>query len=265
MANRFILTAEEKTYLQQLIDEEKTSVEIVEIFSNKYRPMTSKQFRSYRHNHGIKLKKHYYWNKGVYMFSDEIVNFIIEHKDEYEAPYMAKLINEKWGTSYTAPQIKHFKSNHKIHTTLTGACNENRPNPHKGEKGWHVPNSEATFFKPANGNTEQYCPLLTIRKRPGAGNYLFIKVAQPNTWIFYHTYLWEKEVGPLKKGEKLKFLNGDTTDVRIENLMIIDNKVQGKLYGGHKKNKVSKDPEITKARILQSKIEIKLNEMGKKK
>lgn len=210
---------------------------------------TASQFKSWCNNRHLKAGIRVSINKGKCNFSDEIINFIIVHKDEYEAPYMAVCIKEKFGKEYTAKQIKNFKKNHGIKTTLTGCCNQYRPNPHKGEKGWHVPGSEKTWFK-SGERSWATAPLLTVRQRPGAGNYLFIKIAEPNVWISYARYLWEQTNGPLKEGEKIKFLDNNPSNCTLENMMIIDNRIQGK-----SQNRYSTNPEITKAVILTSKLE----------
>lgn len=232
------------------------------ILSEKYeKEFTYKQLHSYMTNHKIHavVKEQH---KSPSIFSAEQQQFIIDYVDEYEAPYMAQQLNEKFGTSFTAMQVKHWKRNHN-HTSsvLTGACNIYRPNPHKGEKGWCIPNGENTRFKKGQ-STNEVLPLFTIRQRPGAGNYLFIKVAQPNKWIAYHDWLWEQAYGPLKPGEKLKFINNDPSDVRLENLMLINNFIQGKLYGGKGASKLTEDPEMNKAIINTAKIEYLIKEKG---
>lgn len=258
MPKKNIFTKDQIEWIRQQLDIY-APYELLPIINEKYNMnMTVKQFKSWRHNHKVTGSVRKNPHKGQYMFSPEIVAFIDQHKNEYEAPYMAKLIKENFGKEYTARQIKNFKVNHGYTGTLTGANNKYRPNPHKGQKGWCVPNSESTRFK----NDERSwatAPLLTIRKRPAIGNYLFIKIAEPNVWINYARYVWEQANGPLKEGEKIKFLDGNKENCALENLMIIDNQVQGKC---HALGRYSDNAELTKAGILLSKIELKVE--GKK-
>lgn len=166
---------------------------------------------------------------------------------------MAEKIKEIFGITYTAQQVKNYRHNHKLKSNLTGAYNEHRPNPHKGTK-WTVPNSENTRFK--RGNSTNKLPLLSVRKRPGAGNYHFIKIAEPNKWILYSRYLWEQANGPLKPGEKIKYLDGNPDNLSLDNMMIIDDRINGKCNNKHR---YSTNPELTKTGILLSKLELKLN------
>lgn len=47
---------------------------------------------------------------------------------------------------------------------------------------------------------------------------------QHQKWKFLHRLLWEKENGPIPKGMNVVFRNGDRNDIRMENLMLMNNK-----------------------------------------
>lgn len=232
--------------------------ELLPILNKKFNlNLTAKQFKTWRNNNKITgaVRKNPY--KGQYKFDQRAVDYIAQNKEIYEAPLLAQKIKELYGLEYTASQIKAFKKNHGLTSkTLKGAYNENRPNKHKGEKGWCVSNSESTRFKKGERSWAT-APLLTVRKRPGADDYLFIKIAEPNKWISYARYLWEQANGPLKEGEKIKFLDGNKENCTLENMMIIDNYIQGVC---HSKGRYTNNAELTKAGILISKIEKKLKE-----
>jgi hypothetical protein len=53
--------------------------------------------------------------------------------------------------------------------------------------------------------------------------YKYIRVAL-GKWREYHLYLWEKENGPLPKGHCLWFMDGDSLNVRLDNLELITRK-----------------------------------------
>lgn len=48
--------------------------------------------------------------------------------------------------------------------------------------------------------------------------YVKVKVPSENHLVFKHRWLWEQHHGPIKKGEIITFKNGNTLDVRLENL-----------------------------------------------
>jgi len=43
----------------------------------------------------------------------------------------------------------------------------------------------------------------------------------PRDWVGVHILLWREHHGPVPPGHKLRFINGDKTDIRIENLALI--------------------------------------------
>lgn len=58
-------------------------------------------------------------------------------------------------------------------------------------------------------------------ERLAKDGYLEVKVAEPNVWKLKHRYLWEQTYGEIPKGWIVGFINGDKTDIRIENLKLI--------------------------------------------
>lgn len=232
--------------------------ECLELFNKRYKKNLSKgQFKCLRSNHHIRCVHKGWPQQGI--FSEDIQKFVMDNYKEYEAPILARMINEKFGTEFTGLQVKRWKNNRGLNSGLTGATNKYRPNVHKGQKGWCVPGSEKTQYKKGAKpcNTE---PLLTVKKRPGAGGYLFIKIGEPSKWMMYHRYVWEKANGPLKPGEKLKFLDGNKENCSLDNLIVIDDRIQGRCQS---LKRYSTDPQLTKAGILMSKLEFKIEDKGK--
>ncbi|WP_126244357.1 HNH endonuclease signature motif containing protein [Chitinophaga rhizosphaerae] len=62
-----------------------------------------------------------------------------------------------------------------------------------------------------------YDMAITVRNDKRGVPYKFIRVSQ-SVWIPLQRYVWEKENGPLARGLKVIFKNGDTMDYRPENL-----------------------------------------------
>ena len=51
--------------------------------------------------------------------------------------------------------------------------------------------------------------------------YIKVKVAEPNKWEFKHHLEWKKHKGPVPKGYKITFLDGNKLNCDISNLTII--------------------------------------------
>lgn len=58
-------------------------------------------------------------------------------------------------------------------------------------------------------------------ERINVDGYVEIKVAEPNKWRLKHRVVWEQYNGAIPAGMNIQFKNGDSKDVRIENLYII--------------------------------------------
>lgn len=88
----------------------------------------------------------------------------------------------------------------------------------KGKKGLRL--SPATEFKPGNKpwNTKYdgYISVRDLNRIP----YKYIRV-ESGKWVLYHHWLWEQNLGPVPKGFVVHFKNGNTMDVRLENLELI--------------------------------------------
>lgn len=92
----------------------------------------------------------------------------------------------------------------------------------KGLKGIHLsPNSE---FK--KGRIGKRYSIGTIKERidKNGEKRNYIKTKEPNTWIIYYKYLWEKENGKTPKGYVIHHINKIPNDDRIENLQLLSRK-----------------------------------------
>lgn len=63
-------------------------------------------------------------------------------------------------------------------------------------------------------------------ERTNAEGYIEVKTAEPNKWQLKHRILWEETHGPIPRGFNIQFRNGNRTDVRLDNLYIIDRATQ---------------------------------------
>lgn len=92
----------------------------------------------------------------------------------------------------------------------------------------------------------QSAPIGTIHR--SGNNQLSIKVAQPKTWVPLHHYNYEKVHGPIPKGYVIRFLDGDTKNCDIDNLLCVPHSAHSVI------NKTScfdtKNIEINKAAML---------------
>jgi len=67
--------------------------------------------------------------------------------------------------------------------------------------------------------------------------YKYIKIKEPNVWMKYHNYIWEKENGKISKSHIIRFINGDSMDCRLENLRLIDRAQNARLNSNYNTDK----------------------------
>ena len=187
----------------------------------------------------------------------EIRKFMEENQDGVSGKKMAALVNAEFGTNYTPQQTDSYYGNHGLNSGLTGYFPKGNVPYNKGRKG--IRHSPATEFK--LGNIPQtYTPVGTESTR--SDGYTWVKVADPNKWREKHVLIWEEAHGPVPKGYCLLFANGDSSDIRLDNLLLV---TRGQLAILNKKKLISSDPEATKAGVLVADIFMKISERKRKK
>lgn len=109
-----------------------------------------------------------------------------------------------------------------------GAPYRFKPGQVSWNKGTHFcagGRSAETRFKPG-ARPQTWVPIGTVVTGPDG--YLKRKVrddAPPGmtrrNWVWLHRELWEQHHGPVPDGHAVAFVNGDRTDIRIENLQLV--------------------------------------------
>ena len=225
----------------------KCADEVLETIVWKLDPtMTKQQFKSWRQNnncaYGVKKNK-----TGIsLLFTAEQQQFIKDNIDVYPNMILTDKLNEKFGTSFTRQQIKTYKGNHHLYSKVfTGRFPKGHPNPHKGDKTFRIPNSDATKFK--KGHVPANKAKVGDRVKDTYG-YWKTKIAEPDIWEYDHIALWEKTYGKFEKnkGWMIIFLDGNKDNLAIDNLFLITQQENGALLNG---NYRQGDKELTKAGI----------------
>lgn len=99
-------------------------------------------------------------------------------------------------------------------------------------------------------NTKERDGVITIRtdhaKRGGGHQYKWIRVSL-GQWVPYHKYRWEKYRGPIPRGYCLWFKDGNTLNVRLQNLELITRQEN---LRRNRMNYLNMPPELRKATKL---------------
>lgn len=164
--------------------------------------------------------------------------------------------NFKW--EITLGQIKGYMANHKINNGLTRRFPKGHIPQNKGRKGICAAGCEKGWFQKGH-IPKSHRPVGS--ERISKDGYVEVKVEEPNRWRLKHRVVWEKKFGPVPAGKCLIFLNSNKTDVRIENLMLIDRQVNARL---NQSGLRYKDPDVTKTAVNVAELLSVIGEVKRK-
>ena len=121
---------------------------------------------------------------------------------------------EKFGWEITVSQVKGYIGNNKMRTGTLGQFKKGQISHNKGKKGICPAGSEKGWFQKGH-IPKNYRPLGS--ERVTKDGYIEIKVSETNRWKLKHRIIWETENGEIPKGYNLIFLDGDRTNMKLEN------------------------------------------------
>lgn len=129
-----------------------------------------------------------------------------------------------------------------------------------GMKGWQAPGRSAeTRFKKGQ-KPATWKPIGSSRFMDG---YLQRKMTDtgypPRDWVGEHILLWREHHGAVPAGHKLRFRNGDKTDIRIDNLELITDAENMRRNSFH----TNYPPEIRQCIQLRGALVRKINKRSK--
>lgn len=212
--------------------EGRTNKELAEMVNVKFdMQFTEGSMKSYVGNHKLYRKKRGGYRKVFSKtFPEEIVEYIKVNYKGIGPKEMAAVLNAKFGSSYTKEQLTAYYKNHKLNSGLDGRFQKGHQNPHKGDKNYRIPNSEATRFKPGN-KPHNTVPVGT--EIVDTDGYHKVKVAEPNKWEFVHKRVWKQHFGKIPKGMMVSFKDRNKDNLSPDNLMLISNEENLELIRSH--------------------------------
>ncbi|MFV8064269.1 HNH endonuclease [Streptococcus pluranimalium] len=188
------------------------------------------------------------------LLTDEQHKFLVRIQKGKTAKEVAQKLNMKFGLNLSAQQIKTYRGNHKLNSGLDGRFTKGHTSPTKGMKFPDRSPNSGQFKK--GTKPPNYLAVGTITKN--AHGYLKIKVADPNKWEFLHRREWIKHNGPIPKGYRVVFLDGNKSNCHIDNLTILKNSELARMNQNHY---FAENPDLTRAGIGVVKIKNKLQEL----
>lgn len=253
-------TQEQKMFIQEVAPGRYNS-EIAELFNAKFGTSLSegqiKNFKSSRKiKSGISKKRR---TNPESLFCKEQVDFIKQNVKGLSNQALADLVNQKFGLSITAKQMKSWKNNRWLDSGLKGS--EGMEPANKGTKGLYNVGGNRTSFKKGQ-QPSNFKPIGS--ERVDSDGYILIKVSDEGPWHkrwrHKHKVVWEEVNGPIPKGHCLLFLDTNRQNIDLGNLQLITQKQLSRL---NQKRLISDNPELTKTGLIIADIYSKIGDLKK--
>ena len=169
-------------------------------------------------------------------FSNEEIEIVKQYYPDNGASKTAEILNGIFGTNRDSDSIKRLASKHKIR------CSElylkNRLSKSSKERFDRIGRPNGFKQKP---HEKGFIRLETVN------GVQFYRMKTSTGWKTAGRAVWEQHNGPIPKGYKIIYLDGNSLNYDISNLVVVSPKVQYQII----RNKSYKlgDPELTKTLI----------------
>lgn len=202
----------------------------------------------------------------MHKYSEEERAFLREFVPGHSHKEITEEFNRRFSENVTVGQIKGSIKRYNLNTGRTGRFEKGHITHNKGKKGVCAKGCEKTWFPeghlPHNTKPIGY-------ERVSRDGYIEVKVAMRpgdtengHNFVPKHRLVWEEVNGPIPKGHKIIFLDGDKENCAIENLAIVTCAEQLEIT---RKGLRSDKPEFTKTGILIAKAGVTVNKIKKEK
>jgi len=233
----------------------RTAKELVEMVNAGFGEglFTENKMKSYKKNNRLKSETPKHIKRGLptELYSQKIIDYIKDNHEGLGPKDMAERLNEVFDKFYTPIQLKSYYGNHKINSGTTGYFAKGHIPDNKGMIGYCAPGSEKGWFKKGHAPVN-HRPIGSERVEVKDG-YTLVKTEEPNVWELKHKVLWELKNGTVPKGHVLTFLDGNNSNIKIENLALVSMAESLMLT---RRNLRSEHPELTNTGILIAKVNI---------
>jgi hypothetical protein len=237
----------------------RTTQELAELTNAKYgTEFTVSSMKAYKCNHDLKSGTRCGLPPGhSTVYSDEIQDYIKNNISGRQIADLTRLINSEFETEYKPSQIRGYVKNHGLVSGIDCRIKKGNIPVNKGKKRWWV-GGEETQFKKGN-QPHNYQPVGT--ERINTYGYRDVKIADPNKWKAKHILLWEEKNGPVPKGHKVMFGDGDKTNVNIDNLILVTDSQMAVL---NTCKLIQNDAELTRTAVVIADLKIKIGQRRKR-
>ena len=227
---------------------------------------TAQSMKSFRGNHHYNNGMSCGLTKEEYMakrYPPGMFEYIRDNSWNVPSADLARQVNEKFGTSFSASWMKAFRQRHGIKSGLNGWFQRGRAPGNKGKKQEDfvkdpekLARIRSTQFKKGHYPVN-HLPVGTVRVTNYG--YKVIKIqeegGQWDRWRFLHRYTWEQAHGPIPKDMIVTFKDSNPLNCELDNLILITKQENAWL---NRKELRCEDPDLTETAILTARLSKKL-------
>lgn len=197
-------------------------------------------------------------------FPRNVKDFVKENVKGISSMELMERVNKYFDSDYKLNQIKNMVYGQGLKSGLNTRFKGEHGIEYRFKKG-HEPLNKGRKVRHTNPNVirnyfqKGHIPANTVpvgseQTREG---YVWVKIAQPNTWKQKHRLLWEQHHGPIKKGYLVTFLDGNQLNIDIANLAVISQREHSQL---NLEKLRFNDQELTKTGINIVKLNIAIKD-----
>lgn len=191
------------------------------------------------------------------LFTDEQEAFFRIHVIGRKNQDLTDLMNETFGIGLKNSQTKNYKCNNKIRSGYDGKFKKGDIPSNKGKR--YPGRICDTSFKKGQPSINKMP--LGAERIAGKGDYIIVKVAQPDVWKQKQRVIYEKLHGEVPDGHVIIFADGNKRNFDKDNLIMISKR---KLLVMNRNHLIKDDADLTRTGLIIADIEMKANEIKKR-
>lgn len=218
---------EASDYIREHADQKISRLQMVEMVQ---RDLNVKVPLSYVKQIMLKYSLPYKRKPKTSLVTEEQAQYMISIIPGRSSMEVSEIMKNKYGIELTTAQIRSWKKNHRTPSGYDSRFRLGQTSMNKG-RSWaewmpedSAEKSRRTCFKKGD-IPPNYMPIGSTTVRDG---YTLIKVRDHHgvkNWEFLHKVVWEKAHGPIPKGYRIVFINGNRSDCSLENLRCVSKAV----------------------------------------
>jgi hypothetical protein len=191
----------------------------------------------------------------MHRYTQDQVYFLTKNVKGRSTAELTKLFNKHFGLELKDSQIRSLKKRQGLTSGIDGRFKPGNVPFNKGKEG--IGGWEPTQFKKGH-KPHNYMPVGS--ERVSGDGYVDVKVSDPNKWRAKHLLVWEKENGPVPKGQVVIFGDGNRRNFELDNLILVSRKQLAIL---NQNNLIQDDAELTRTGLIVADIIGKIGERKK--